>query len=107
MTKKTITAETTKATKAAPKTTKSAKPIVLEPAETMVNFDAKAAREALGMNQSQFWSKVFVTQSGGSRYENERSVPKPVQALLVISYGTEQEAQAMFNHLRAKNEQVN
>ncbi len=67
----------------------------------MVKFDSKAARTALGINQSQFWQQVFVTQSGGSRYENDRSVPKPVQALLVIAYGTDAEAKAMFDHLRA------
>jgi hypothetical protein len=34
------------------------------------------------MNQSQFWSKIGVTQSGGSRYESGRNIPRPVQALL-------------------------
>ena len=71
-------------------------------AEGNVAFDAKAARTALGLNQSEFWSRVFVTQSGGSRYENERSVPKPVQALLVLAYGDLEEAKAMFDHLRSR-----
>ena len=83
--------------KSAPKTTVE----VIDAQNSMVKFDGKAARTALGINQSQFWQKVFVTQSGGSRYENERSVPKPVQALLVIAYGTDAEAKAMFEHLRA------
>ena len=74
---------------------------VLDPQDKMAKFDSKAARTALGINQSQFWQQVFVTQSGGSRYENDRSVPKPVQALLVIAYGTDAEAKAMFDHLRA------
>ena len=86
--------------KPASKTAKVAKPTT--PADLMVVFDAKAAREALGLNQSQFWSRVFVTQSGGSRYENERSVPKPVQALLVLAYGTLDEAKVMFDHLRSE-----
>ena len=71
-------------------------------AEGNVAFDAKAARTALGLNQSEFWSRVFVTQSGGSRYENERSVPKPVQALLVLAYGDLDEAKVMFDHLRSR-----
>ena len=87
--------------KPASKTAKVAKPTT--PAELMVVFDAKAAREALGLNQNQFWGRVFVTQSGGSRYENERSVPKSVQALLVLAYGTLDEAKVMFDHLRSEN----
>ena len=78
---------------------------VLDPQDKMAKFDSKAARTAIGLNQTEFWQHVFVTQSGGSRYENDRSVPKPVQALLVIAYGTEDEAKAMFTHLR-KNPKV-
>lgn len=36
------------------------------------------------MNQSQFWSMMGVTQSGGSRYENGRDIPPAVQMLLVM-----------------------
>jgi transcriptional regulator with XRE-family HTH domain len=39
-------------------------------------------RERLGLNQSQFWSAVGVTQSGGSRYESGRGMPKPVRELV-------------------------
>jgi transcriptional regulator with XRE-family HTH domain len=39
-------------------------------------------RHKLGLNQRQFWSKIGVTQSGGSRYESGRNMPKPVQELL-------------------------
>ena len=39
-------------------------------------------RESLGLNQSAFWSKFGVTQSGGSRYENERSMPTPLKLLM-------------------------
>ena len=86
--------------KTAPKKTAAKVTKIASPSDMMVAFDAKAAREAIGLNQSQFWSKVFVTQSGGSRYENERSVPRPVQALLVLAYGTLDEAKMMFDHLR-------
>ena len=44
--------------------------------------DARAIRRKLGMNQQQFWSKLGVTQSGGSRYESGRNMPRPVQQLL-------------------------
>ena len=44
--------------------------------------DAREIRRKLGMNQQQFWSKLGVTQSGGSRYESGRNMPRPVQHLL-------------------------
>ena len=39
-------------------------------------------RRRLRLNQSEFWSKVGVTQSGGSRYETGRRIPRPVRELL-------------------------
>lgn len=50
--------------------------------KTSEKFDVREIRRKLGMNQSQFWSKIGVTQSGGSRYESGRNIPRPVQALL-------------------------
>jgi len=46
------------------------------------HIDAREIRRKLGMNQQQFWSKIGVTQSGGSRYESGRNMPRPVQQLL-------------------------
>lgn len=62
--------------------------------------DAKLLRSRLGMNQSDFWSKISVTQSGGSRYESGRSLPKPVRVLLHLAYAPEKQANAMLKHLR-------
>lgn len=45
-------------------------------------INARELRRKLGMNQQQFWSKLGVTQSGGSRYESGRNMPRPVQQLL-------------------------
>ena len=39
-------------------------------------------RQRLGLNQQQFWSAVGVTQSGGSRYESGRDMPRPVVELV-------------------------
>ncbi|HOB00123.1 MAG TPA: helix-turn-helix domain-containing protein [Casimicrobium huifangae] len=39
-------------------------------------------RQKLGLNQEEFWQKIGVTQSGGSRYEAGRDMPKPVTELL-------------------------
>lgn len=50
--------------------------------KTIEKIDAREIRRKLGMNQQQFWSTLGVTQSGGSRYESGRNIPRPVQALL-------------------------
>ena len=39
-------------------------------------------RQKLRMKQQEFWSRIGVTQSGGSRYEAGRAMPKPVCELL-------------------------
>ena len=39
-------------------------------------------RKKLGINQIDFWKRYGVTQSGGSRYESGRSIPKPLAILL-------------------------
>lgn len=36
------------------------------------------------MNQQEFWGQIGVTQSGGSRYESGREMPKPVRELLQL-----------------------
>ncbi len=38
----------------------------------------------LGMNQTEFWNAVGVTQSGGSRYESGRAIPNAVRELVRI-----------------------
>jgi transcriptional regulator with XRE-family HTH domain len=45
-------------------------------------LDPREIRRKLGLNQQDFWTKIGVTQSGGSRYESGRSMPKPVKELL-------------------------
>jgi transcriptional regulator with XRE-family HTH domain len=44
--------------------------------------DPRDIRRRLGLNQQEFWTKIGVTQSGGSRYESGRNMPKPVRELL-------------------------
>ena len=39
-------------------------------------------RLRLNLNQQEFWARIGVTQSGGSRYESGRKMPKPVRELL-------------------------
>jgi DNA-binding transcriptional regulator YiaG len=61
--------------------------------QTRINLMAKAKldltnlkdyRNKLGLNQQAFWSGIGVTQSGGSRYESGRNLPKPVALLLTL-----------------------
>lgn len=41
-------------------------------------------RQKEGANQRDFWSRYGVTQSGGSRYESGRNIPKPLAILLYL-----------------------
>lgn len=41
-------------------------------------------RRKVGMNQSAFWSRYGVTQSGGSRYESGRNMPLPTAILIYL-----------------------
>lgn len=44
-------------------------------------------RRKMDISQSEFWSRIGVTQSGGSRYETTRNVPKPTQTVIDLTYG--------------------
>lgn len=52
----------------------------MKPFERITN--PRDIRRRLRLNQQQFWSRIGVTQSGGSRYESGRNMPKPVRELL-------------------------
>lgn len=61
---------------------------------------ARILRRQLGMSQSAFWSRISVTQSGGSRYESAGDMPKHVQYLLQIAFGTEKQFTELVNWLQ-------
>ena len=67
--------------------------------------DVKVVRGKLGLNQSEFWGPIGVTQSGGSRYEAGRRIPVPTQCLLTITYGTRRQAEAAVTALRSWQKQ--
>ena len=48
--------------------------------------DYRKLRRQLDLNQSEFWSRIGVTQSGGSRYESGSPVPKPTAILARLIY---------------------
>lgn len=54
----------------------------MKPSEKVPN--PRNLRQKLGLNQQEFWGMIGVTQSGGSRYESGRAMPKPVQKLLKV-----------------------
>jgi transcriptional regulator with XRE-family HTH domain len=52
----------------------------------MKRVNVRKLRKSLGLNQVEFWGRIEVTQSGGSRYENGRPLPRTVRKLLGIVY---------------------
>lgn len=66
----------------------------------MTGEQAKAIRMKMGMNQTDFWSKIGITQSGSSRYEAGRKIPMPTQTLLMMAYGPENRAYTLYKALR-------
>lgn len=73
-------------------------------ADASPNINVVAKRQKLGLNQSQFWGQIGVTQSGGSRYESGRKIPAAVQKLLTIAYGTESQRTKLVEALTFKKE---
>ena len=73
-------------------------------------FKPRRLRHRLGLNQQEFWSMVGVTQSGGSRYESGRNMPKPVRELVRLVHiegidlaRVRGEHFAIADHLRSTN----
>ncbi len=68
----------------------------------MTGTEVRDLRKRLGQNQNEFWSRVRVTQSGGSRYESGGFIPEPVKLLLELVYGPEESSLATLQGLRQK-----
>lgn len=81
---------------------KAAKPTKKPSVKFKAGEDVRATRLKRQLNQSEFWSRIDVTQSGGSRYESGRNIPKPVQLLLQLAYGTDKQADELLAWLRKK-----
>lgn len=61
---------------------------------------ARDLRKKIGLNQGEFWRRVGVTQSGGSRYESGRSMPTQVAWALHLAYGSEAQANNLLGWIR-------
>ena len=66
-------------------TTKSTTEKPAKKLPTIKNY--RELRRKMEISQSEFWSRIGVTQSGGSRYEAMRKVPKPTQTVIDLTYG--------------------
>ena len=63
--------------------------------------EVKAYRKQQGMNQDVFWSRIGITQSGGSRYESGRNIPETVRLLLHLAYAPADRSQRLLTSLRS------
>lgn len=63
--------------------------------------EVRALRKRSELNQGEFWQHFQTSQSGGSRYESGREIPRPVQVLLNIAFGTEAKSAEYVAALRA------
>ena len=63
-------------------------------------MDVKKIRKSAGLTQAQFWERIGITQSGGSRYEMAGYFPEPIGILLTIAYGNLREARRTVDALR-------
>lgn len=61
---------------------------------------ARELRRKLDLNQLDFWSRLGVTQSGGSRYESGRNMPTPTLLLLNAVYASNRSAEKLVQYLR-------
>ena len=81
--------------------------------KTIEKIDPREIRRKLGLNQQQFWSTIGVTQSGGSRYESGRNMPKPVRELLRLVHveqidikNIKREDQEIIDYLKAQEPEL-
>lgn len=68
--------------------------------KTYTGPELRELRRSVGLTQNEFWIRFGITQSGASRYESGRALPRPLQILLNISLGTERKVEAIVDELR-------
>ncbi len=67
----------------------------------LTDAEIKGLRRKLGLNQSEFWTPLGVTQSGGSRYESGRNIPNPTSMLIHLVYLSNNPADDLQAHKKA------
>lgn len=68
--------------------------------------EIKELRRKLLMNQYDFWHKLGVSQSGGSRYESGRDIPDPVLLLVNLVYGRQRTRERVLRRLIGEQEAI-
>lgn len=64
-------------------------------------MNLRKLREKTGLNQNEFWSRIGVSQSSGSRLENEnRDLSEPLRRLIIIAYGEPKESRQVIEQIR-------
>jgi len=63
----------------------------------------KTYRDKHQLTQTEFWKRVAVSQSCGSRYEGGRRIPLQILYLLHFAYGTAHQAGLLQEWLRSKS----
>ncbi len=66
-------------------TTKSTTEKPAKKLQSIKNY--RELRRKMDISQSEFWNRIGITQSGGSRYETMRRVPKTTQTVIDLTYG--------------------
>jgi len=69
---------------------------------TLTPAKLKKLRKSMHMSQAEFWTRIGITQSGGSRYEAGRNIPSPAQLLIRLAYGNDAESRTIMERLRAR-----
>ena len=69
----------------------------------LIAASPRLVRKRLGMTQMEFWRPLGVHQAVGSRYESGRAIPMPVQLLLELAYGDEQQSGQTLASLRRRS----
>lgn len=72
-----------------------------------MGVSVKELRQRSGLSQGDFWKRFGVTQSGGSRYESGRRIPKPVQLLIELAHANKGQVRRILDGLRLKNGRAN
>ena len=64
--------------------------------------DPRTMRMKRGETQTEFWSRLGVSQSAGSRFETFRTLPHWLRIMIVIAYGTQKQSAKLVAALRGK-----
>lgn len=67
--------------------------------------EIRAFRTKRKLTQADFWERVGITQSGGSRYESGRRIPEDMLLLMNLIWGERAHAEQLLHALRKDAQQ--